>query len=197
MGLQSIPRPGHHAEETHPADGPPLMEGPSACLFRSSLLAILDLGRPWNKYNSDHSGFLMENSLFPSSRMPEPNQPNMRNHFADMDRIRAGAESNLGLANVIHKKLCEEILDFQNSLAQDEEVAIQLASFGAAALIQIEDASDISYKDPYFIIFSGRSIESGARVRLVQHTTQLNFLLVSHKPRPDESRPARRIGFDI
>jgi hypothetical protein len=27
---QSIPRPGHHAEETHPADVPPLMEGPSA-----------------------------------------------------------------------------------------------------------------------------------------------------------------------
>jgi hypothetical protein len=139
----------------------------------------------------------MEHSFSVPMRTPKPIQPNMSKHSALIGSIREGVENNLGLANVIHKKLCEEIQDFQNSLAQDEEVAIQLASSAAATLIQIENVHDIAFKDPYFIIFSGRDINSGARVRLVQHTTQLNFLLVSHKLCPDESRPARRIGFDL
>jgi Family of unknown function (DUF6173) len=95
-----------------------------------------------------------------------------------------------GYACVLYKGLMEQIYEFEKMLNDDEEIAAHLASFGQTILIQIEE---VSYHDPFLIVFYGFS--DGNRVRLVQHTTQLNVLFTSIKLNPAENRVANRIGF--
>lgn len=82
------------------------------------------------------------------------------------------------------------ISNFQDSLSDDEEVAVLLSSFGQSILVNV---TNIGYSNPSLLHFYG-FLESGARVELVQHVSQLNFLLLANK-KLDPCQPARRIGF--
>lgn len=81
------------------------------------------------------------------------------------------------------------IKDFEARLDEEHEIAIKLTSFGQAITMEVDS---IGYANPSLIIFNGfiNSKES----MLLQHISQLNFLIISIK-KTDESRPARRIGF--
>ncbi len=99
---------------------------------------------------------------------------------------------NHGFAHVIFDKLIRLIYDFEQRLSADEEVGAYLSSFGQSIFIVIDK---VSYEDPYFIIFDGLNIVSGATTRLIQHTSQTNVLLTVVQVKPDQKRKGRRVGF--
>lgn len=88
-----------------------------------------------------------------------------------------------------YEKIVEQIKDFQNGLDSEHEVALLLASFGSTITLTV---TDIGYQNPDLLYFYGYI--NGKEAQLIQHTSQLNFLLTSVE-RADKTKPARRIGF--
>lgn len=87
------------------------------------------------------------------------------------------------------KRLVEQIQAFEEMLDPEHEVMIQLASFGSPITMAV---TSISYQNPDLLYFYG--LVNGMRSQLIQHISQLNFLLCATE-RDDKSKPARRIGF--
>ena len=119
-------------------------------------------------------------------------QPNM-NFERISESIREGVEERSGYANVMFKRLLEEIQEFESGLKHDEEIGAYLASFAGGIRIHIES---IKYQDPYYIVLSGTT-EQNQKVRLVQHVTQTSILFVPVKVTSEENREPRRFGFNV
>lgn len=89
-------------------------------------------------------------------------------------------------------KICNAIKDyvesFEAELDDEHEVGVRLASFGSVLIFHAEK---IGFSRPNLITFYGVT-EEGDRVQLIQHVSQLNFLLRAVKRQ--ENKP-RRIGF--
>jgi hypothetical protein len=94
-------------------------------------------------------------------------------------------------AQHVHRKLLRIIKDFDKELDQNHEVGIRLVSFGSEVTIHVDD---LGYWDPNLIVFLGTMLD-GSPVQLVQHTSQLSFLLTSLK-RKDPSQPKKGFGFE-
>ena len=97
---------------------------------------------------------------------------------------------NHSYADYQYEIICKNIEEFQDSLDDDHEVGIQLASFGQSILLNV---IDIGYSNPCLIHFYG--YYNGNKAHLIQHVNQLSFLLIS-VPKSDPEKPAKRIGFD-
>lgn len=100
------------------------------------------------------------------------------------------ADARAGLAHTMHDAVMFVICDFQAQLSSEEEVGACLTSFGQQITINI---TSIGFRNPHLMVFYGVDQE-GREVQLVQHTSQVNLMLV---PVPATSQPARRIGFDV
>jgi hypothetical protein len=85
-------------------------------------------------------------------------------------------------------RLAAYIKQFEARLDQEHEIGARLVSFGHNLTFHIED---MGYFGPDMIVFYGKN-DQGEPVQLVQHTSQLNVLLVAVRKQQD--RP-RRIGF--
>lgn len=88
----------------------------------------------------------------------------------------------------VFKSLGEYVRSFEAELDDDHEVGARLVSFGNAVQIHVHS---IGFTAPFLITFSGVT-EKGDAVRLIQHVSQLSFLLVSLKKIADAPY---RIGF--
>ena len=66
----------------------------------------------------------------------------------------------------------------------------QLAQFGSTITIAVQG---MGYSNPSLLHFIGE-LDDGSKVELIQHVSQLNFLLVAQKKR-NPGAPPRRIGF--
>lgn len=82
------------------------------------------------------------------------------------------------------------ISDFQNNLDSDHEVGLLLTNFGQTTLMQV---TEIGYEESVLMVFKG--YVNGNMSTLIQHISQINFLLTS-VPKTDPEAPPRRIGFD-
>lgn len=100
-----------------------------------------------------------------------------------MARVDIPAES-------MYERLCIEIKNFQDELDDTQEVGASLVSFNNNSVFHI---STLGFHGKDMIIFYGLNNE-GQKVRLLQHISQLNVLLIA-VPRLDETKPAHRIGF--
>ncbi|MBO1052522.1 MULTISPECIES: DUF6173 family protein [Dolichospermum] len=125
-----------------------------------------------------------------SKEFYQPSRPNLDTLN---ESIQRGVQERFGYANVMYQRLVEEIADFESHLNPDEEMAAYFASFGKEIYLQIES---ISYRDPYYIIFSGTT-DQGQKARIVQHISQTSILFVPGKVKSDENRKPRRFGFSI
>lgn len=96
---------------------------------------------------------------------------------------------NYQFADWKYKKIMEEIANFESNLDDDHEVALRLASFGSSITMIV---TSISYQNPDMLYFYG--FVNGRDAQLIQHVSQLNFLITSVE-REDKSTPVRRIGF--
>lgn len=108
----------------------------------------------------------------------------------DVDGIRETQDRRAGRldAEDVFKHLMEQVRRFQAQLTDSEEIGLRLANFGEAAQIHIRA---IGYKNPNLIEFYGLNPDDH-KVTLIQHISQLNFLLIAVKP--IEEKPFR-IGF--
>ena len=88
-----------------------------------------------------------------------------------------------------HRKLMKMIKDFEETLSDNEEVALMLASFGQSIVLAVED---IGFYNPSQLRFYGKV--NGKDSVLIQHVSQLNLLLTS-TPKAIPDKPPRRIGF--
>lgn len=92
-------------------------------------------------------------------------------------------------ARLVYQHLSSRIQRFQQTLEEQEEMGLQLANFGIASTIHIRG---LGFKNPCLIEFYGLDAD-GNQVQLVQHISQLNFLLIAMKPLPEET--PFRMGF--
>ena len=82
------------------------------------------------------------------------------------------------------------ILRFQASLDNEHDVGVLMTNFGSTVLMQV---TSIGYEKPVLMVFNG--YVDGREATLIQHVSQLNFLLTSVPKSPDV--PKRKIGFNV
>ena len=92
-------------------------------------------------------------------------------------------------ASHAYKAIMEYVKEFERSLDDQHDVAVKLTSFGTSITMSV---TQIRYSDPNLLIFDGYVGEDFAT--LVQHLSQLNFLLIA-VPRKEPEKPKRPIGF--
>lgn len=80
------------------------------------------------------------------------------------------------------------ILEYQSSLDPEHDVGILLTHFGQSLLMEV---TEIGYEQSVLMVFRG--YVNGRFSTLIQHVSQLNFLLTSIPKEPD--KPKRKIGF--
>lgn len=97
---------------------------------------------------------------------------------------------NYSYADYQYEVIKKQIKEFESSLDDKHEVAIRLASFGQNLLMAVHE---ISYANPSLIIFHG--IVQEQESTLIQHISQLNFLLTSVER--VSNKPKRQIGFSL
>lgn len=90
-----------------------------------------------------------------------------------------------------YQRLILYIQNFEKMLEKEEEVAMGFTDTGGGFL-RIEG---LGHFDPDIVTFYGTD-QSGSKVQLVQHVTQLNVLLRAMPKQQDAEEP-RRIGFRL
>lgn len=114
---------------------------------------------------------------------------------ADIERANAIAREEAQVtagrrdAELTHKHLMRRVDEFQRTLDTSHELGLRLANFGVAETLHIRA---ISFRNPNLIEFSG-ALPDGSHASLVQHISQLSFLLVSVTPLKEEE--PYRVGF--
>ncbi|WP_050184332.1 DUF6173 family protein [Domibacillus robiginosus] len=93
-------------------------------------------------------------------------------------------------ASEVYKHLKKRAEDFDNKLDGTQGVGVKLIPSGQSVTFQV---TALGYCDPSLIIFAGVT-ESGLEVQLIQHVSQLNFLLMA-MPRPNPKEPKIPLGF--
>ena len=88
----------------------------------------------------------------------------------------------------VFEALGSYVRDFETQLDDNHELGARLVSFGSSIQIHVQS---ISYSKPFLITFEGIDGE-GRRMRLIQHVSQLSFLLVAV---PKLKETPYRIGF--
>lgn len=84
--------------------------------------------------------------------------------------------------------LQKHIEEYQSALDEQHEVGLLLTNFGQSVLMQV---CEISYEKSVLLVFKG--YVNGKYSTLIQHVSQLNFLITSVKKESD--KPKRKIGF--
>lgn len=114
-----------------------------------------------------------------------------REVIKQMENFPIEEPRDYNMADWKFEKLIEQIKDFEEGLDDDHEVALKLASFGSAIMMYVVT---IGYQNPDMLYFYG--FVDGQPAQLIQHMSQLNFLITSVE-KIDKDRPARRIGFAL
>ena len=95
------------------------------------------------------------------------------------------------MADWKYEKLQEQIKEFQDNLPDTFDVCVQLTSFGTSILMYVDC---IGYQNPDMLYFYGTV--NGHEAQLIQHISQLNFLLLA-VPKSDNEEKPHRIGFIV
>ncbi len=95
-----------------------------------------------------------------------------------------------GYANIFYEQLVEDIKNFDNSLDDEYEVGVKLITYGNTYQFYL---TDLGYHNPYLIFFYGE-LPDGSPIQLIQHVSQINFVLIKLKKLEPE-KPKRKIGF--
>jgi len=104
-----------------------------------------------------------------------------------LDAMSVTAENK---AKIIASKIHTAITDFQSQLPDDEDVALSIVQFGSNTTILVYS---IGYIGNNLIVFYGEDSQD-TPMELIQHISQLNFLITTIPQTPDA--PKRKIGFE-
>lgn len=106
-----------------------------------------------------------------------------------MGEIQEQAHKDRNPVIEVCESLAKYIREFESGLDSDEEVGARLVTFGQAVTFHI---SQVGFSKPNIVTFYGIT-DSGDKVQLIQHVSQLSVLLVAMKKQSEE--PRRPIGF--
>ncbi len=95
---------------------------------------------------------------------------------------------DMTMASYQYKIIKEEIEAFESQLDSNSEIALRLCNFGQSILLNVDN---INYEGAYLMVFYGSV--NGQPARLIQHVSQLNFLLTS-VPKANPEKPPKRIA---
>lgn len=101
----------------------------------------------------------------------------------------AADEAALHAAEQVFDHLQARVRAFQESLPENYELGIQLANFGGERALHVRD---MGFRNPSIIEFYGL-LDGDRQVAVVQHVSQLNFLLIAVPPAVEDH--PYRIGF--
>ncbi|MCQ0970672.1 DUF6173 family protein [Paracoccus sp. TK19116] len=101
----------------------------------------------------------------------------------------AADQASLHAAEGVYDHLRARVKHFQENLPQDHELGIRLANFGGGAPVHVRG---MAFRNPNIIEFYGL-LDGRQYVAVVQHVSQLNFMLMAVPP-AREAEPYR-IGF--
>lgn len=93
-------------------------------------------------------------------------------------------------AQIVAENLYQEILNYQANLPDTEDVAMSVVSFNQTTTILVDSIGYIGYN---LVRFGGKD-GAGKPLELIQHISQLNFLLTI-VPKPEPEIKKRKIGF--
>ena len=93
-------------------------------------------------------------------------------------------------AQIVAENLYQEIINYQSYLDETEDVAMMVVKFNESITILVDSIGYIGYN---LVRFGGKD-NSGKPLELIQHISQLNFLLTV-VPKPVPEAPKRKIGF--
>lgn len=99
---------------------------------------------------------------------------------------------DLSPAAWMYLRLAQAIAAFEKKLDAEHEVGLRLVNLGDNQVLRVED---LGYWSPDLLLFFGKGAD-GAPIQLMQHVSQVSFVLVAAKKPQPEAEP-RRIGFDI
>jgi hypothetical protein len=88
------------------------------------------------------------------------------------------------------QKLYDQIMEFDSKLDNDKQVAVRLVSFGQSVSFAV---TGLGYSNPSLIRFFG-IMPDGSPVELIQHVSQISFLLTT-AVRENPEEPKLPIGF--
>jgi hypothetical protein len=91
-------------------------------------------------------------------------------------------------ADLVCERLFDIMISYQNEIDSENELGLNLVSFGLSKIIIVETIGPIGSNLIRFIGY-----DNGKKVSLVQHISQLSFLLCAVPKEP--GRPRRTIGF--
>lgn len=83
-------------------------------------------------------------------------------------------------ANTMYDRLVTQAIEYEELLGHDEEIGVLLAHFGRELKLRL---IDFGFHNPSLIIVHAEELD-GTRVRLVQHTHQVNLLFLSLRVAP-------------
>lgn len=122
------------------------------------------------------------------------NPPSARRVSAQLiEPTDTAAVSAKSPAESTYYRLMKYIGQFELQLDRDHEVGGRFVAFGDDTLFHI---ADVGYWNPDIITFDGFD-KAGNRIKLIQHVSQLNVLLVAVRKTTPPAEPPRRIGFDL
>lgn len=93
-------------------------------------------------------------------------------------------------AEKVAENIYKAVIAYQNSLPDPNDVALKVVQFNESTIIMVDSIGYIGYN---LVKFVGQD-NSGNPVELIQHVSQLNFLLMV-VPKPVPTDPKRPIGF--
>lgn len=94
------------------------------------------------------------------------------------------------MADWQYEVILKEIKDFEKDLDNDHEVALKLASFGQSITMSV---TEIGYQNPCLIYYYG--YVNGKYCQLIQHVSQISFLMIAEPKSDPLKNPRRVIGF--
>lgn len=111
-------------------------------------------------------------------------------HTSKQKMINAATIQEGSTAQIVAENLYQEILKYQSVLPDTEDVAMSIVNFNQTTTILVDSIGYIGYN---MVRFGGKDA-SGKPLELIQHISQLNFLLMV-VPKPEPEVEKRKIGF--
>lgn len=110
-----------------------------------------------------------------------------------MERYAAEAKAKERSLTAVgyYERLTEAIRRFDAELDNDHEVGLKLVTFGQSITFHV---TSLGYHNPGLIMFYG-TMDNGQPVELVQHISQISFLMTSVK-RDNPTEPKKPFGFN-
>ena len=107
----------------------------------------------------------------------------------ELSEAVAGAQYARSAANIVDH-IARELQRLEQELDDAQEIGVLLVSFSQGLRIHVRE---VTAREPNLIVFTGLT-ENGEPVTLVQHVSQLSFLVMK-LPRLNPDEPRRPIGF--